>query len=98
MRVGADAAGGGVVEQQRRKCRIGTVKFKKMLETWAPIDYNESVKESTHSKSGCPQLSVKCPYEHRPSCGQTGWAFSVLSVSLVEKGKKRYNQTAKRYQ
>ena len=43
-----------------------------------------------------PLEQGKCPYGHCLSCGLTGQAFLfLLTVSLIEKGQKRNNQTSK---
>jgi len=40
-----------------------------------------------------------CSYEHSLTCLPTGKAFLfLLIISLIEKGKKRNNQTTKRHQ
>ena len=54
--------------------------------------------DSIHSKSGCSQVCI-FSYEHSPTCLPTGKAFLfLLIISLIEKGKKRNNQTTKRHQ
>ena len=54
--------------------------------------------DSIHSKSGCSQVCI-FSYEHSLTCLPTGKAFLfLLIISLIEKGKKRNNQTTKRHQ
>ena len=54
--------------------------------------------DSIHSKSGCSQVCI-FSYEHSLTCLPTGRAFLfLLIISLIEKGKKRNNQTTKRHQ
>lgn|GEM_PF-6307431 len=60
------------------------INFLNSLEYWVKINYN-NIKESTHSKSGCSTLNVKCPYGHRPSCVLTGWAFYFRLFLLSRK-------------
>ena len=60
--------------------------FTELLEFSVRINYNKDVnkKESTHSKSGCRRL-VLALNKRRPSCWQTGWAFSYLRFLLSRK-------------
>ena len=54
--------------------------------------------DSIHSKSGCSQVCI-FSYEHSLTCLPTGKAFLfLLIISLIEKDKKRNNQTTKRHQ
>ena len=52
-------------------------------------------RKSTHSKVDAPESDVIWSLDHASSVDQTGEAFLFLLVPLVEKGKKRYNQTPK---
>lgn len=72
--------------------------FKESLEFRERIDYNKSVKESTHSKSGCSQKVMLCPYGHRSPCGSDRVGILFTLISLIEKGDNRYNQAAKGYE
>lgn len=51
-------------------------------------------RKSTHSKVDAPE-KVIWSKDHASSVDQTGEAFLFLLVPLIEKGKKRYNQTPK---
>ena len=52
-------------------------------------------RKSTHSKVDAPESDVIWSLDHASSVDQTGEAFLFLLVPLIEKGKKRYNQTPK---
>ena len=48
-------------------------------------------KESTHSKVDAPSKRVNVLTDTASPVGQTGGAFLFVLVSLIEKGKQRYN-------
>lgn len=71
----------------------------KPLESSNDLRYNNHTKRKHPLQSGCLPIWIYLPLnERRPFPWPTGWALFFSLISLVEKGKQRNDQTARRYQ